>query len=272
MHHLIAPLMCCRVSAPTIKAHLCTTAPASSSPVSPVTTTDTDSESDNDVEKNEAASILSRVVNPEAQSAAEPAKMDVDAPPKEEVPLVAVGGPASSSAAAQYEDLLDCLASLASGRAHMEPTNQRVARMSVDDIDVRSSAATTATSSPAVSSPKTAMEEVMEALPPRRQRAVSNPEGCEVWRRIELAAKKADEEQAKGAAAGAAAAGGAVVSTSSLPSASVATPTLPHMLAKYASIYNKGGRIGIYTREERDAIIQRFREKKTRRVWAKKIR
>lgn len=47
---------------------------------------------------------------------------------------------------------------------------------------------------------------------------------------------------------------------------------LPYMLEKYADIYNKNGRIGIYTREERDQIIKRFHEKRKRRVWAKQIR
>lgn len=47
---------------------------------------------------------------------------------------------------------------------------------------------------------------------------------------------------------------------------------LPYMLEKYADIYNKNGRIGIYTREERDNIIKRFHEKRKRRVWAKQIR
>ncbi len=36
--------------------------------------------------------------------------------------------------------------------------------------------------------------------------------------------------------------------------------------------YNKNGRIGIYTREERNIIIQKFYEKRKRRVWKKKIR
>mmetsp|Transcript_5191 Transcript_5191/g.7970 ORF Transcript_5191/g.7970 Transcript_5191/m.7970 type:complete len:265 (+) Transcript_5191:178-972(+) len=48
--------------------------------------------------------------------------------------------------------------------------------------------------------------------------------------------------------------------------------TLPQMLEKYASIYNKNGRIGIYTREERNTIISRFHQKRKRRVWKKKIR
>jgi len=48
--------------------------------------------------------------------------------------------------------------------------------------------------------------------------------------------------------------------------------SLPQMLDQYSSIYNKNGRIGIYTREERSAIIHRFREKRKRRVWKKKIR
>ena len=47
---------------------------------------------------------------------------------------------------------------------------------------------------------------------------------------------------------------------------------LPYMLDKYSSIYNKNGRIGIYSRDERDTIIQRFKEKRRRRVWNKKIR
>mmetsp|Transcript_5141 Transcript_5141/g.10373 ORF Transcript_5141/g.10373 Transcript_5141/m.10373 type:complete len:282 (+) Transcript_5141:1014-1859(+) len=48
--------------------------------------------------------------------------------------------------------------------------------------------------------------------------------------------------------------------------------TLPHMLAKYSQIYNKGGRVGIYTPAERTAIIAKFRSKRSRRVWNKKIR
>lgn len=48
--------------------------------------------------------------------------------------------------------------------------------------------------------------------------------------------------------------------------------SLPQMMDQYSSIYNKNGRIGIYTREERSAIIHRFREKRKRRVWKKKIR
>jgi hypothetical protein len=61
------------------------------------------------------------------------------------------------------------------------------------------------------------------------------------------------------------------------------------MLEKYASIYNKNGRIGIYTKDvsvnaqmtflffnayqqERSTIIRRFHEKRKRRVWKKKIR
>ena len=37
-------------------------------------------------------------------------------------------------------------------------------------------------------------------------------------------------------------------------------------------VYNKNGRIGIYTPAERAAIIARFQSKRTRRVWNKKIR
>mmetsp|Transcript_2776 Transcript_2776/g.3959 ORF Transcript_2776/g.3959 Transcript_2776/m.3959 type:complete len:582 (-) Transcript_2776:225-1970(-) len=48
--------------------------------------------------------------------------------------------------------------------------------------------------------------------------------------------------------------------------------TLPHSLGKYKEIYNKNGRIGIYTPAERAAIIQKFNAKRARRVWNKKIR
>jgi CCT motif len=44
------------------------------------------------------------------------------------------------------------------------------------------------------------------------------------------------------------------------------------LLEKYSSVYNRNGRIGIYTREERDAIIARFHAKRRKRVWKKKIR
>ena len=50
---------------------------------------------------------------------------------------------------------------------------------------------------------------------------------------------------------------------------------LPQLLEDgmdYSSIYNQNGRIGIYTRDERQCIIARFHEKKRRRVWKKKIR
>lgn len=47
---------------------------------------------------------------------------------------------------------------------------------------------------------------------------------------------------------------------------------LPHSLSKYKEVYNKNGRIGIYTPAERAAIIQKFNAKRARRVWNKKIR
>lgn len=47
---------------------------------------------------------------------------------------------------------------------------------------------------------------------------------------------------------------------------------MPHLLAKYKELYNKNGRIGIYTPNERAAIIAKFNSKRTRRVWNKKIR
>eukprot|EP00559_Dactyliosolen_fragilissimus_P007730 CAMPEP_0184860868 /NCGR_PEP_ID=MMETSP0580-20130426/5675_1 /TAXON_ID=1118495 /ORGANISM="Dactyliosolen fragilissimus" /LENGTH=210 /DNA_ID=CAMNT_0027358129 /DNA_START=266 /DNA_END=898 /DNA_ORIENTATION=- len=48
--------------------------------------------------------------------------------------------------------------------------------------------------------------------------------------------------------------------------------TLPHDLEKYQEIYNKNGRIGIYTPAERAAIIAKFNSKRSKRVWNKKIR
>lgn len=51
-----------------------------------------------------------------------------------------------------------------------------------------------------------------------------------------------------------------------------ASAILPHSLTKYSELYNKNGRIGIYTPAERAAIISRFHGKRSRRVWNKKIR
>ncbi|GAX24807.1 hypothetical protein FisN_18Lh110 [Fistulifera solaris] len=48
--------------------------------------------------------------------------------------------------------------------------------------------------------------------------------------------------------------------------------SLPHSLGKYKQVYNKNGRIGIYTPAERAAIIDRYHQKRSRRVWNKKIR
>jgi len=47
---------------------------------------------------------------------------------------------------------------------------------------------------------------------------------------------------------------------------------LPHSLSKYKEVYNKNGRIGIYTPAERAHIIHKFQAKRARRVWNKKIR
>lgn len=47
---------------------------------------------------------------------------------------------------------------------------------------------------------------------------------------------------------------------------------MPHSLSKYKEVYNKNGRIGIYTPAERAAIIQKFNAKRARRMWKKKIR
>ena len=54
--------------------------------------------------------------------------------------------------------------------------------------------------------------------------------------------------------------------------AAMALPQILEEGVDYSAIYNKNGRIGIYTREERRCIIARYHEKKRRRVWKKKIR
>lgn len=43
-------------------------------------------------------------------------------------------------------------------------------------------------------------------------------------------------------------------------------------LEEYPAICNKNGRIGVYTKEERVVLIARYRAKRNRRVWKKKIR
>ena len=50
------------------------------------------------------------------------------------------------------------------------------------------------------------------------------------------------------------------------------SPLVVALPERYADMYNKNGRIGIYTRQEREAIIARFKRKRGRRVWKKKIR
>lgn len=63
----------------------------------------------------------------------------------------------------------------------------------------------------------------------------------------------------------------AIATIDSGPATSLSPATLTAM-EKYSSIYNKNGRIGIYTKDERAAIIRRYRDKKKRRVWKKQIR
>lgn len=46
----------------------------------------------------------------------------------------------------------------------------------------------------------------------------------------------------------------------------------PHSMKKYQDVYNKNGFIGIYSPNERAAIIARFHRKRQNRVWNKKIR
>lgn len=62
------------------------------------------------------------------------------------------------------------------------------------------------------------------------------------------------------------------LSQSSIASGEKGMLTLPHSLEKYKEVYNKNGRIGIYTPAERAAIIARFQKKRKSRVWNKKIR
>jgi len=49
-------------------------------------------------------------------------------------------------------------------------------------------------------------------------------------------------------------------------------PLLPHALEAYKLTYNKNGHIGIYAPLERAAIIAKFKAKRRRREWNKKIR
>lgn len=189
---------------------------------------------DEDVETEEAASILSSVLPTRAPAAPPP----------------------TQGRSMEYEDLLDCLASVASRRAPIEPLDQRVSRLAVSEGPARR--------------PQVEESSDEEYVPPRRRpRAVSNPEGCDAWRKLEMGAagrlstlpERAEEGEGEGDGP---TAGGATAPTPA--------PQLPQMLARYADVYNKNGRIGIYTREERDAIIARFLEKRQRRVWHKKIR
>jgi hypothetical protein len=171
----------------------------------------------------------------------------------------------------RYEDLLDCLASLASDRASLEPPlplHRRVAQLSVDDIDVHKRSSDSSTPTPTPPAGDGDGDADVDVAPvARRPRAYSNPEGCDAWKAYELDLKP---EKTGGATGGKG--DGLSPSRPRAVAAAAVGPSLPHMLAKYATIYNKNGRIGIYTREERDVIIARFREKRSRRVWAKKIR
>ncbi|CAM9365428.1 unnamed protein product [Heterosigma akashiwo] len=47
---------------------------------------------------------------------------------------------------------------------------------------------------------------------------------------------------------------------------------LPARCHAFTHLYNRGGRVGIYTPQERGAILERFRQKRERRIWKKKIR
>lgn len=50
-------------------------------------------------------------------------------------------------------------------------------------------------------------------------------------------------------------------------------PYFPSMLElKYKPFYNKGGRVGIYDKTQRAKLISRWMEKRTKRVWVKKVR
>ncbi|EKU22880.1 hypothetical protein NGA_0445710, partial [Nannochloropsis gaditana CCMP526] len=261
-----------------------------------------------------------------------------------------------------YEDLLDCLASLASNRPPVVPAHCRASRMSVDDMDLeqhcrRPNKGSRGPSpfSPSLLAAARGMEDSdeeeeedgeeagryyyatggaglggggldgMEVGRGRRPRAASNPEGCDTWRRYGTSgvpvamdrkglakgqpthasgaavhdkagpaaggsmitfhgglASTADSLASEGHAAASTLQAGARAAAAASAAASAAAAEagagsgagsiLPHMLAKYSDVYNKHGRIGIYTRDERDAIIARFREKRQRRVWKKKIR
>lgn len=151
-------------------------------------------------------------------------------------------------------------------------------------------------------------DEDSEAMPPppprqRRRRSCSNPEGMEKWdslnrlhrrRRFVLPTSILEEElaEAKAATERKQEEDQAIAEAELTPAELLKKArsrlledlsegsitgqkgelTLPHSLAKYKNVYNKNGRIGIYTQAERAAIIGRFHSKRARRVWNKKIR
>eukprot|EP00586_Coscinodiscus_wailesii_P020691 CAMPEP_0172513966 /NCGR_PEP_ID=MMETSP1066-20121228/256731_1 /TAXON_ID=671091 /ORGANISM="Coscinodiscus wailesii, Strain CCMP2513" /LENGTH=370 /DNA_ID=CAMNT_0013294445 /DNA_START=330 /DNA_END=1442 /DNA_ORIENTATION=+ len=134
-----------------------------------------------------------------------------------------------------------------------------------------------------------------EPLPRRRMRSVSNPEGMEKWDlllrlKVGNISPPVEGEMVGGESVTESAKMSALMCDEHFDpdellrqargrllddmhaSGEKGSMTLPHCLEKYKEVYNKNGRIGIYTPAERAAIIARFNGKRTRRVWNKKIR
>ncbi|KAG5185270.1 hypothetical protein JKP88DRAFT_312402 [Tribonema minus] len=201
------------------------------------------------------------------------------------------GGGGSGSGGGGLGGLLDSLAVLASqelmtiraGSDFSDATSAATARASDDDC-----AAAAAAPPP------------LPRMRPRRPRSQSNPEGMEksagwtLCRRrrnggvstpsltaarrslaLDTPMPQSIKEECEDAASrlgGGSSGGGSGSDGGSGSSAAAAALTLPHLLHKYADVYNRSGRIGIYTLQEREAIIARYRAKRARRVWRKKIR
>ena len=68
------------------------------------------------------------------------------------------------------------------------------------------------------------------------------------------------------------AAGEAALASSKLSHAPVNPECPAHLISKYGKIYNTFGRVGIYTKQQRTEIMNRYRLKRTNRCWKKTVR
>lgn len=142
------------------------------------------------------------------------------------------------------DDLLGCLANLASSQKPLKTLETSVSRLSVDDIGQSY-----------YESRSSYDHHELRRAPPR-PRSISNPENCDVWKAYEYGLVHDDEEEEEGEEeegdyVGEMEEKGEVmegIPKKRAMSEDSACPSLPDLLAKYAHVYNKNGRIGIYTR------------------------